>query len=1201
MLEMSVAVKSSTRSTQLRMGPATGATGTQPVDVSSALDEVERSLASIESSLESGAVGQSTLKALDEAMRSVAAHVNAVGSTVAEKFFSLTYRRELLNPKLLRASHLFSQTNGNAALDGFPQSAEDAGALSTADLQAPGQSGLGLRSVGLSSTLRFSTRDQTADAPAERSSGVMSRLAASVRERDASSFIPRPPPLLTRVSHATALLPAPEASSAGAQGSDRREGTAVAAVVHSGYAALAFTRASDALCVLAFTQPALPPAATHAVRLVHNGVTSEGATNGSLLALCTPTGIAVVALPRAEHLASAFAESSALPALPCCVLCDGILGATGGVLDALWHPLSPRHLLVLCVDAVRVYAVAQGAQLTMRLVDTLPIPSSSLVPVGTLEGGSGRGRRGGASDAPVAEPVAMRMGAARGWEMCCIYILCTDGGLRIMCPYLPPDSVLPLSDWSDLLADAQSTATMEFSMLEGGAVGPQEAEQARLASVWLTSCFVDIPGDSQFKRYIGSGGTHTTSRPQPGASMGVSSSHVAAVQAAAPVLPHLAPATAGSSACDLAIVPANISRGNPCAIILFTDGSVVGIVATHPVRPCFQDRRAAMTGSSAASSYGATLGLSALTRTALLSTAPSALSCGSWLVVHASHIGGMGRAMDHARVHVSVGRAAYAGGAAGAGVSGTIDDWTAAFRPSAAAARGAAAGMNSAASSASVMGSPSRVAGSKAVQTAGVGALARDVVHVPSIALFSSAHASTVQASAPVSASHCTAIVCGRHAAYEVAFPWLLRVDELGRALSGYGLPGAEEVNPVLRVKESLLDHSSGALPFEIFRSDTESEDILGLVAAGTSLIPALSLWTCTSGTAPRVYAVQADTIMGMLSPAGKGQGDAAAYGQPEPSSGNFLLRGVYSPLLPLAAPLSLLQESFDRMALSPMGGSHQHAPAASLHQSEDLAAFAKMHPLEAHLREAAAVLTAGLRKLHAPIASSKDGHSLPSSSFGQLSTAGTAEQAVVAGELTAVDVQAFVSSLRALTAYARAVEAVQKSVEKRRALLGRVVSEVKEQGKDIHDSCHAISTTAVTLKQRAERAAARAGNLQARAQALSFALQLCSGPATSSEITAHKDLAASLKHMLGMQASAQTLQDKINRVQAALDVADEKSRPGFHPMDADEILASLEAVARTRAQTHAQLHALELDLQRRVAAVHAGASQLAASAVLNA
>lgn len=113
------------------------------------------------------------------------------------------------------------------------------------------------------------------------------------------------------------------------------------------------------------------------------------------------------------------------------------LGVSVEIIQALFHPLSETHLVLLTSDgALRMYNVARD----------VAIPELEL----NLKSDGGRG--GASSHVRRAGWVGFCFGAAVGWDTFCIYILRSDGYIGALCPVVPHGAIVPRALVQNLIA-----------------------------------------------------------------------------------------------------------------------------------------------------------------------------------------------------------------------------------------------------------------------------------------------------------------------------------------------------------------------------------------------------------------------------------------------------------------------------------------------------------------------------------------------------------------------------------------------------------------------------------------------------------------------------------------------------------------------------------------------------------------------------
>lgn len=309
--------------------------------------------------------------------------------------------------------------------------------------------------------------------------------------------------------------------------------------------------------------------------------------------------------------------------------------------EARWHPLSDGHVLVLSVDAIRVFNANGPASAGTRTgtafpsalepVDELRLPLGpslhnplglSSRPVsfafGCASAGAGSAAdAGGASStsdhqASSSKPAPGQYGFtfsfspskqqasddsarasaeasqspsaaastatslvdaedAAAWESLTLYILCADGAVYSLCPYLPPQSLIPRSMFQCLQRSTVASGSVE-------------------AQAWLTASFEALAADASFLRFVGT-------RSADAAATATAAMYRPCLTGPLPTSPSYRRSiqhSATSPACDIAILPitsgesplihpANSScdvGGSDNAramLVAFADGSVVSL------------------------------------------------------------------------------------------------------------------------------------------------------------------------------------------------------------------------------------------------------------------------------------------------------------------------------------------------------------------------------------------------------------------------------------------------------------------------------------------------------------------------------------------------------------------------------------------------------------------------------------------------
>lgn len=139
-------------------------------------------------------------------------------------------------------------------------------------------------------------------------------------------------------------------------------------------------------------------------------------------------------------------------------------------IDAAWHPLADRVLCVLTADGLRMFDAG-------RAVDGTPLSPSRGATI-ALSPASFDGRT----------PAAIAFGAPRSaWEAATLFLVCDDGALFTLTPFVPPGALLPTRDWALLRA-----ATMALSDADGGGGGEHAGANAELALAvrWIDEAWV---------------------------------------------------------------------------------------------------------------------------------------------------------------------------------------------------------------------------------------------------------------------------------------------------------------------------------------------------------------------------------------------------------------------------------------------------------------------------------------------------------------------------------------------------------------------------------------------------------------------------------------------------------------------------------------------------------------------------------------
>ena len=159
-------------------------------------------------------------------------------------------------------------------------------------------------------------------------------------------------------------------------------------------------------------------------------------------------------------------------------------------MDARWHSLSDNHIVVLSDDALRIFDVRATDPATP--CDEWLFPSSGLS----------------------SRPVALACGAARGWELLTLFVLCEDASVYYVTPLLPTGALLPAADWAELLArsDSDAAAPLPLPPAPGARYASALAQAARVTATWLRVSFVAVPGEPAWLRHVPSAtdGTHGT-------------------------------------------------------------------------------------------------------------------------------------------------------------------------------------------------------------------------------------------------------------------------------------------------------------------------------------------------------------------------------------------------------------------------------------------------------------------------------------------------------------------------------------------------------------------------------------------------------------------------------------------------------------------------------------------------------------------
>ncbi|EGD77870.1 hypothetical protein PTSG_09504 [Salpingoeca rosetta] len=109
-----------------------------------------------------------------------------------------------------------------------------------------------------------------------------------------------------------------------------------------------------------------------------------------------------------------------------------IITSGEGVVQARWHPFSPRALFVLSYRALECYQFPDLDEPEIRLT----LPSIA---------------------APEKEVVAFCFGTGDGWERLCVYVLHADTTISSFCPVIPANSLLG-RQYLEQLRDAEATA-----------------------------------------------------------------------------------------------------------------------------------------------------------------------------------------------------------------------------------------------------------------------------------------------------------------------------------------------------------------------------------------------------------------------------------------------------------------------------------------------------------------------------------------------------------------------------------------------------------------------------------------------------------------------------------------------------------------------------------------------------------------------
>lgn len=184
-------------------------------------------------------------------------------------------------------------------------------------------------------------------------------------------------------------------------------------------------------------------------------------------------------------------------------------GAGARLLDAVWHPLSARHVLALCADAVRLFDTdaANGGAPSSSTTSVHDAVATWLLPPVAPAGSCNQ--LPGHLPAP---PVALAMGSARGWELLTAFIVCEDGAVFMLCPCLPPGCLLPAADWAELAMEADAAASHAAAAVSaaGVAAGGGRAPFAAPAAATMQQ---QLHSTQRFSR-LGGGGSGST--PAPG-------------------------------------------------------------------------------------------------------------------------------------------------------------------------------------------------------------------------------------------------------------------------------------------------------------------------------------------------------------------------------------------------------------------------------------------------------------------------------------------------------------------------------------------------------------------------------------------------------------------------------------------------------------------------------------------------------------
>lgn len=300
------------------------------------------------------------------------------------------------------------------------------------------------------------------------------------------------------------------------------------------------------------------------------------------------------------------------------------------IADAVWHPLSTDHVVVVSAAGVDVFDVSSRSRLAQAAPPATATSSSSSTstcpPVLSLPFAPGE---------LLCPPVAACFGSARGWELLTLFILCEDASIHYVCPVVPPGCLLPASDWDALVQDCDAV------MSSAGA-----SEATRIHREWLLECWTPVPAAdgagaepqwalfSPPEAHPHFGAARAADRLLPAlqgpisvqAASGASSSSAAV---AGSHLQHPVNAKAGHGsllvrACDLFVVPASALEF-PALVVAWGDGLVDGLVAPSCVLPGWAPPlTAAGAGSAGASAVAGAAGAAPSRRAVLASLASSA-------------------------------------------------------------------------------------------------------------------------------------------------------------------------------------------------------------------------------------------------------------------------------------------------------------------------------------------------------------------------------------------------------------------------------------------------------------------------------------------------------------------------------------------------------------------------------------------------